>query len=217
MVKMFLNLIGVGALSGVILAWVFGFADPLIQANKEKELKEAIFKVLPEAKDYKTLEKAVGKDKVIIFEGLDASGAPIGIAFKADGGGFQGNVGVMVGLGLDYLKIKGIEILDQVETPGLGDRIREPQFKDQFKGVEVSPKVEYIKYRKPEKPNQIQAITGATISSNAVVVNINNAVAKVLAAFPKEEVAGGAGAVNASAPAASEPSAPEVKETGDGK
>ena len=51
---------------------------------------------------------------------------------------------------------------------------------------EIAPKVEYIKNRKPEKPNQIQAITGATISSDAVVNNINNAVKKVLANFPKD-------------------------------
>ena len=94
----------------------------------------------------------------------------------------------MVGLSLDYLKLKGIKVLEQNETPGLGNRIKEPQFEDQFKGLEITPKVEYIKYRKPEKPNQIQAITGATISSDAVAKNINNAVAKVLKVFPQEEV-----------------------------
>ena len=209
-VKMFLNLVIVGAFSGVVLAGVFSVADPLIQANKAKELKESIFKVLPEAKDFKTLEKTLGPDtKVIVYLGLDENRKPVGLAFKADGGGFQGNVGVMVGLEMDYLKLKGIEILDQVETPGLGDRIREPSFKDQFKGIEVSPKVEYIKYRKPEKPNQIQAITGATISSNAVVVNINKAVERVLKAFPQEDIK----KVDTTAV---KPAAAEVKETKNG-
>lgn len=187
-VKMFLNLVIIGSVSGVILAAFYYVADPMIKANQEKELKEAIFVVLPEAKDYKVIKKTVDKDEVVIFEGIDAAGAPVGVAFKADGGGFQGNVGVMVGLNLDYLHLKGIKILDQVETPGLGNRIGEPAFEAQFKGVETAPKIEYIKNRKPEKPNQIQAITGATISSNAVVTNINNAVARVLKAFPKEEL-----------------------------
>lgn len=186
--KMFLNLTVVGAVSGVILAGVFHVADPLIQANKEKELKEAIFVVLPEAKDYKVIEKTIGQETFKVYEGLDANGSPVGLAFKADGGGFQGNVGVMVGLNLDYLKLKGVKILDQVETPGLGNRISEPAFEEQFKGIEITPKVEYIKNRKPEKANQIQAITGATISSSAVVSNINRAVEKVLKEFPKDEV-----------------------------
>jgi len=186
--KMLLVLTVIGAVSGGILAGVFHVADPLIQANREKELKEAIFVVLPEAKDYKILEKGIDKAKVIVYQGLDADGRPVGLAFIADGGGFQGNIRIMVGLSVDYLKLKGIKVLEQNETPGLGNRIKEPAFEGQFKGLEIKPKVEYIKYRKPEKPNQITAITGATISSDAVVKNINNAVEKVLKAFPKEEV-----------------------------
>ena len=184
--KMLLVLTVIGAVSGGILAGVFHVADPLIQANREKELKEAIFVVLPEAKDYKILEKGIDKAKVIVYQGLDADGRPVGLAFIADGGGFQGNIRIMVGLSVDYLKLKGIKVLEQNETPGLGNRIKEPAFEGQFKGLEIKPKVEYIKYRKPEKPNQIQAITGATISSDAVVKNINNAVEKVLKAFPQD-------------------------------
>ena len=187
-VKMVLNLVVIGVLSGVILSGVFHAADPLIQANREKELKEAIFLVLPEAKDYRTVEKTIGKEKFTVYIGVDAAGEPVGVAFKADGGGFQGNIAIMVGMGLDYLKLKGIKVLEQLETPGLGNRISEPAFEGQFKGVDVRPKIEYIKNRKPEKPNQIQAITGATISSNAVVTNINNAIAKVVSSFPVDEI-----------------------------
>jgi len=189
---MVVTLTVLGALAGVILAFVFKMADPLIQINKEKELKAAIFTVLPAAKDYRTLTKTLKKEVVTVYVGLDANGSPVGVAFKADGNGFQGNVGVMVGLGLDYMKLKGIQVLDQVETPGLGNRILEDWFMKQFKGVEVHPKIEYIKYRKPEKPNQIQAITGATISSNAVVTNINNAVKKVTKLFSADDIRGAA-------------------------
>lgn len=186
--KMFLNLTVIGALTGGILAAIFGVADPLIQANKEKELKESIFVVLPEAKDYRVMEKTIGKEKLTVYKGIDADGAPVGIAFKAEGNGFQGKIVTMVGLGLDYMKLKGIKVLEQLETPGLGNRIKEPAFEGQFKGVEIKPRIEYIKNRKPEKPNQIQAITGATISSDAVVKNLNNAIEKVLREFPVEEV-----------------------------
>jgi len=177
-----------GAVSGGILAQVFHFADPLIQENRKKELREAIFVVLSEAKDYTTLEKGNDKEKIVVYKGIDADGKLVGIAFIADGGGFQGNIRIMVGLSTDYLKLKGIKVLEQNETPGLGNRIKEPAFEDQFRGLEIKPKVEYIKYRKPEKPNQIQAITGATISSEAVVKNINNAVERVLKNFPQEEI-----------------------------
>jgi electron transport complex protein RnfG len=204
---MFLNLVVIGALSGIILSGVFGVADPMIKANKERELKEAIFVVLPGAKDFRVLEKTVGQEKLIVYKGIDENGSPVGVAFKADGGGFQGNIGLMVGLETSFLKLRAVEVLEQLETPGLGDRIREEAFKDQFKGLEVKPRVEYIKYRKPEKPNQIQAITGATISSEAVVKNINRAVEKVVANFPAEEINRAEAAPQKAAP----------KEAGDGK
>lgn len=185
--KMFLNLTVIGALSGGLLAVIFSIADPLIQANKEKELKESIFVVLPEARDYEVVEKTVGKEKFVFYKGVDGEGNPVGVAFKAEGNGFQGKIVTMVGLDLDYLKLKGIRVLEQLETPGLGNRISEDAFQNQFKGVEIKPRIEYIKNRKPEKPNQIQAITGATISSDSVVKLINKAVKRTLKEFPIEE------------------------------
>ncbi len=187
-VKMFLNLTVIGALAGGVLAGVYGVANPLIEANREKELKEAIFVVLPEAKDYHVIEKKVGKETMKLYEGLDAEGNPVGVAFKSEGNGFQGKIIIMVGLDLDYLKLKGIKVLEQVETPGLGNRIGDPDFQKQFAGVDIHPRIEYIKNRKPEKPNQIQAISGATISSSSVVRNLNRTIEQVLKDFPKEEV-----------------------------
>ncbi len=187
-IKMFLNLTIIGVLSGVILAGVFEVANPYILLNKEKELKEAIFRVLPGAEEYDIIEKGEKKDKLTVYRGIGEDGEPVGIAFKAEGVGFQGNIVLMVGLDMDYLELKGIRVLEQLETPGLGNRIGEPEFEGQFRGVRIKPRIEYIKYRKPEKPNQIQAITGATISSEAVVKNINRAVSDVLEKFPRDEV-----------------------------
>lgn len=214
---MFLNLTVFGLLSGVILAGVFGVADPLIKANKAEELRKAIFTVLPDAEDYVKLEKHLADEMVTIYVGYGAGGELVGVAFKADGNGFSGNVGVMAGLDMAYLRLKGIEILDQLETPGLGDRIREPGFKDQFKGVEVKPRLEYIKYRKPEKPNQIQAITGATISSNAVITNINNMIVKLEQLFPSSDVAEEAAAARAAHPEEEEGGAVSEEEDDDGE
>src|SRR3989304_9255899 len=113
---MFLNLVVAGALSGAVLSVVFSKAAPVIKANKEKELREAIFILLPEARDFKVMEKTVGAEKLVVYKGIDATGNPVGVAFKADGGGFQGNVGVMVGLDKEYLKVKGREGLGQPGT-----------------------------------------------------------------------------------------------------
>ncbi len=203
-VKMFLCLTVIGLLSGIALSLVYQKANPRILYNKEQELKAAIFVVLPEAKDYVLLEKGEPSDEdhLVVYKGVGDAGEPVGVAFKANGVGYAGNIGLMVGLNMDYLTLSGIRILDQLETPGLGNRIKEPEFEGQFVGIDIAPRIEYIKNRKPEKPNQIQAITGATISSDAVVKNINNAVAKVLKAFTREEV------IKAVAPIPAKPATP---------
>lgn len=173
----------IGLIVGGILSLVYYFAAPLIEANRLKALKEAIFYVLPEAKDYETIEEG----DMIIYKGINEEGNIIGYSFTADGPGYQANIKMMVGLQTDLSKLNGMKVLEQLETPGLGNFIEDDFFQDQFKGLEFRPKIEYIKNRKPEKPNQIQALTGATISSKAVTKNINNVIMDVIDVIKAQE------------------------------
>ncbi|MFQ5901162.1 MAG: RnfABCDGE type electron transport complex subunit G [Thermodesulfobacteriota bacterium] len=174
--KMVVVLTFTAILAGGVLALVYRVAAPLIEENRLRELKEAIFVVLPEAKDYETIEK----DDLVIYKGVDENGKTVGFSFVADGPGFQGKIKMMVGLNIDLLRLKGMKVLEQVETPGLGNRIGEDDFQNQFKGLNFRPKIEYIKNKKPEKPNQIQTITGATISSKAVVETLNKEIKAIM-------------------------------------
>lgn len=183
-IKMVIMLTFTGILSGGVLASVYKVAAPLIEQNRLRELKEAIFVVLPEAKDYETIEK----DDLTIYKGINADGDVIGYSFVAVGPGFQGKIKMMVGIKIDFLNLLGMKVLDQVETPGLGNRIGEDKFQNQFKELNIRPKIEPIKNKKPEKPNQIQTITGATISSVAVVETINKGLEKVLGVLKEEEL-----------------------------
>ena len=62
----------------------------------------------------------------------------------------------------DMETLKGIEVLDHSETPGLGGRITEEQFKKQFVGKKLRPKIMVVKSRNAEANNEVDAITGAT-------------------------------------------------------
>lgn len=66
-----------------------------------------------------------------------------------------------------------------METPGLGAEIASKEFRSQFANLPAEIPIEYILNKLPEKPNQIQAITGATISTRAVVNIINNTIGVV--------------------------------------
>lgn len=175
-VKMIVVLTSTAILSGGVLASVYRVAHPLIEGNRLRELKKAIFIVLPGAVDY----EEINKEGITIYKGIDRDGGEIGYAFVSEGPGFQGKIKMMVGLSTDMKTLTGMKVLEELETPGLGNRIEEEEFQGQFKGLEIEPKIGYVKNKKPEKPYEIQAITGATISSRAVVEAINRDVKKVV-------------------------------------
>lgn len=174
--------------SGLSLVYMNQYAEPLIKINAEKATQEAIFKVLPDVKNVETIERG----ERVIFKGLNEEGELVGYAFVAEGSGYQGIIKIMVGIDSELGKLTGIDILESVETPGLGARITEDNFKRQFSGVSILPAIEYVKGKKPENPNEIQAITGATVSSRSVV-NILNATIKEVKEIVKETGPSGEG------------------------
>jgi len=170
--KMISVLTIVGLLSGAVLALVYSYANPLIARNQKDETEKAIFKIFPEAKNYD--KESAGEEDV--FKVKDESGKLLGYAFIAKGNGYQGVITIMAGIKPDLETMVGIEVLDSQETPGLGQEITTEKFESQFKGLKASPEITYVKNKKPDKPNEIQAITGATISTRAVCEILNDSI-----------------------------------------
>lgn len=96
-----------------------------------------------------------------------------GWVVKADGQGYGDKLELLIGTDADVQKITGLFVLEQKETPGLGNRISEPQWRNQFVGKSTANPLEVVK-GKGQGPATIDAITGATISSRSVT-NIVNA------------------------------------------
>lgn len=97
-----------------------------------------------------------------IYTIYSADETKVGYAFLGEGYGYGGKMYILVGLEND-LTLKGISIVSQLETPGLGSRIKEHSFTDQFAGIDVAD----VALR--QDGGEIDAITGATMSSRAVV------------------------------------------------
>ena len=170
--RMIIVLTVIGLISGGILAIVYNWSLPRIEENQIRETDAAIFKVLPETKSY----QKVVKEDLTYFECFDKRGGRIGTAILCEGTGYQGEIRLMLGINADLSEFTGMAVLEQFETPGLGAKIAEKKFEEQFRGLATRPPIEYVKAKAPEKPNEIQAITGATISSRAVVNIINKTV-----------------------------------------
>ncbi len=178
-ISMLLTLSLIGIVAGGGLAKVNAWAEPLIAANKKAETERAIFLVQSVGKSYELVPNL----KFTLYRVFDEAKQPIGYSLPWEGNGFQGKIGLMIGLSVDLTTITSIEILEQVETPGLGTKVTEDPFRKQFSGMKAEPRVEWVKGAPPTKPTEIQTITGATISSKAVVAIVNDGLATVRTAM----------------------------------
>ncbi len=169
-VSMLATLTVIGIIAGGGLALVSNWADPLIAANKKADTERAIFLVQPSGSGY----EAVADVKYELYRVFDDAKNLVGYSLPWEGNGFQGKIRLMIGLTADLNTITSIEVLEQVETPGLGTKIADDPYRGQFKSLKAMPQVDWVKGSPPTKENEIQTITGATISSKAVVSIVND-------------------------------------------
>jgi electron transport complex protein RnfG len=177
-VRMIGALVAVGALSGATLVMVYTLTTQRIKDNRNKESEQAVVNLFPDA-DIAALMKGSEKGTRGIVEVVDKNKKLLGYAFKAEGNGYQGAIEIIGGLNADLSQMQGIEIVESQETPGLGAEIAGDNFRKQFVGLSVAHPIEYVKNQKPQQPYQIEAITGATISSRAVVNILNKRIEEV--------------------------------------
>lgn len=138
--------------------------DLIEEANRKRTLA-MLEDLFPEMTDFELDDE---NGTYTILQGNDT----IGYAFEAKGKGYGGPIQLMIGIepDLDNVVLRGISVGSHSETPGLGAKIKEDWFQEQFQGVPL----EDVHLKKDG--GQIDAISGATISSNAVVDTIQDVV-----------------------------------------
>ena len=102
-----------------------------------------------------------------------------GIGFIATrlGYGFNkaADISLFICVSPDLETVKGIEVLDHAETPGLGGRMTEDKFKKQFVGKKLKPKISIVRGKERVGSNEVHAITGASYTSKGIENIINEA------------------------------------------
>ncbi len=116
-----------------------------------------------------------GKEVFLYYKGRNLEG--IGFIATKLGYGFNkaADISLFICVEPDLETIKGIEVLNHTETPGLGGRITEVEFKRQFIGKKLKPKLSLVRQREVVGPNEVHAITGASYTSKGVENIINEA------------------------------------------
>jgi electron transport complex protein RnfG len=189
--SMYRAIVGIGVLCALLIVTVYQSTASRIRNNQDRFLARAVAEVLPAAQstvevalgDDGRLEKAKGPQALPVFLGYSAGGELVGAVVTAQGMGYQDNVRVLYAYSLDLDAIVGFKVLDSKETPGLGDKVeKEPHFLANFERLDATlaaagdrllNPIVTVKQGEKEEPWQIDGITGATITSEAIGTILN--------------------------------------------
>ena len=182
--RLILSLVITGLVSGGVLSGVYQLTLPAIRANQAEAVKLAVFKVLPGTMRYETYvisetglnlyegEAGTEPPDRSVYKGFAEDGTVLGYAIPASGAGFMDTIKILYGFNPQKRHVVGLAVLESRETPGLGSKIEtDPAFLESFLALEVDPQIKAVPVKK--KQNEVDAISGATISSEAVVRIIN--------------------------------------------
>ena len=184
-VKLIGTLALAGAIAGLLIVVVFQWAQPRILAHQAEVLRAAVLEVLGAPAHYETLfvvgdeltaDLPVGADSSAfeqVFLGFAEDGSPAGFAIVGQEPGFQDVIRLIFGYDPVSGRILGMKVLESKETPGLGDKIeKDSSFVSAFAGT-ATPLEGVKRGAGRGTAGEIDLITGATISSRAVISIIN--------------------------------------------
>lgn len=146
-----------------VLSFTNDMTKGAIENQKWAKIESVLDQIFPSYSKYDT--HTACEDICVIY---DSSDSIIGYAFVATGKGYGGEIEILVGLE-DGNAVKGIVIISHSETPGLGSRITEPDFGNQFASASIND------ITLSKDGGAVDALTGATISSAATVNAVREA------------------------------------------
>lgn len=170
-VKLGIILLIICTIAAIALALTYDSTLDQILAQRKAINEQARKEVLPYAQEFKPIDEdilsqVISENDTIreIYAGYK-DGNVIGFAVKATPQGYGGEVEVITGINFDG-KITGVRVGNHLETPGLGANATNPSFYSQYNGKNVNMELKVVK--SSPKDDEIQALSGATITSKAV-------------------------------------------------
>lgn len=151
-------------ISGIVIAATYSLTEPAAEAQRVKAKADAMHELVKDAESFKAVEGKEG------WYAASKGGKVIAYVVPAQGKGYGGVIQMLAAVTPDG-KAVDYKVLKHAETPGLGDKMTEPQFRKQFAG-KTAKEMEVVKV--PTDKN-IQALTGATITSRAVTNGVKEA------------------------------------------
>ena len=173
-----LKLLIISAVTALLLAGVNALTAPRIAENNELEKKNAIAAIFPSSDDCQLTD--ISADSVELVSLVLKDGDLLGYAASVSAMGFGGEIELMVGVTAEGT-VKGIKVVSHSETPGLGSRVDDEGYLSQYAGLGGNLSI----------GSDVDAITGSTISSKAVLRGVNAALSAYSAIFTENDEIGG--------------------------
>ena len=162
-----------------ILNAVYVYTAPRVEQNRLAKIQRSVLEVFgipfSESDVSQTFSRNITVDSESV-SGMDVYRFGDKVAFEVKGSGLWGPITILLAVEPDLKTIICLRVLENQETPGLGAQIGKPEFEAQFKGKELRPRLRIVSHRKAKGPNEVDAITGATRTSEALEKLINSGV-----------------------------------------
>ncbi len=172
-------MIVLATLYAVALAGVQVGLSARIAGNRRGETLDVVPALVPGADRAQTRERVVrgadGKESRV-YQARDPAGRPVGWVLPGSGQGFADRIELLVGLDAALRRVTGLWVLEQKETPGLGDSIVGAPFRTRFAGKTARHPLRVIRGGPGTGEDEIAALTGATVSSESVSAIVNDTV-----------------------------------------
>ena len=187
----------VTAICSTLLIGLARGTDAQIEANQQLDFEKAVLQVFPEI-TYTSDQEAHQIFLDQFRQSDQAGGAYIyrkdgqiaGYAVPISGKGFWATISGIVGVGADAKTVTGISFYEQSETPGLGARIVDPEFRQQFKNLKLQNPPMPVDFRSPGQTlsaGQVHAISGATQTCMRVELFLNDDLAAWMESMKQAE------------------------------
>jgi len=170
---------------GLLIAATNAALSDRIEMNKVTKLTSLARDLLPQAEKFAPVKEKIeikafdGRLEVVAVYEAVADGNAVGWTFKAVGSGFADKIELVVAVDKDFKTLAGFGVLMSNETVGFGDQIKESYFRNQFVGAPAAQLSLVNTGNLEEIDEKIVAISGATVTSTAVVETINYYLAQV--------------------------------------
>ena len=166
---------------GLLVAGVHGQLKERIKRNAQEKLNREMGSLFGAGKEYEPVPDATDErgEKVLYYIARDEQGEVCGYTLEVVGSGFADKIKLLVAVDAKLEKLIGIAVLKSNETPGFGDKIKEARFRDQFGGCPTVKLLVVKEGARSVADEQIVAITGATVSSEAVTKIVNEGIVRL--------------------------------------